>query len=508
MSNLNESLKRIIERKPELEHFVRGLPNLGKPQNGSQYSKEVNKIYNAFSLYGNELYELENDRIKGRSSRSLGGGSPMRTEAFPLCKEEVLKFILEDQLSDYPMAAGDEYSRKIISEYLEKEGFQKNDNRISEDNIIFTVSTTQAFNIIMQIIARPHDVVLMTGPNYGLFTFVPERAAGAKVEILPLSAEDDWYVNPVKLSNRIDEINEQLAKEFKNKLDYTPKVVAFLNENPHNPLGKVMNEKNKNILENIGEVCLNKGVFVIDDIIYRDLTYDRKHLAKPMGTYSKYFDNTITIAGLSKSYGMAAMRAGIVVANEIIIRGIRNYIFQTMDSSPVLQGRALAGAFNASIKRYREYDNYFKPIIQEYEYRLQLLKALVEGIDSIDDINLKQTLENEIIRYAKNDFNVTEILEGIPGVKIAEGTFPDAGFFVMLDYSELKNKESDYGRIITDEKELLKYMYEQEKIKLILGQSISWPNEEELIGRVTTALPREDLIDHFGAMNKCLRKLR
>ena len=291
-------------------------------------------------------------------------------------------------------------------------------------------------------------------------------------------------------------------------MDYTPKVVAFLNENPHNPLGKVMNEKNKNILEKIGEVCLNKGVFVIDDIIYRDLTYDREHLAKPMGTYSKYFDNTITIAGLSKSYGMAAMRAGMVVANEIIIRGIRNYIFQTMDSSPVLQGRALAGAFNASIKRYREYDNYFKPIIQEYEYRLQLLKALVEGIDSIDDINLKQTLENEIIRYAKNDFNVTEILEGIPGVKIAEGTFPDAGFFVMLDYSELKNKESDYGRIITDEKELLKYMYEQEKIKLILGQSISWPNEEELIGRVTTALPREDLIDHFGAMNKCLRKLR
>ena len=508
MSNLNESLKRIIEREPELEHFVRGLPNLGKPQNSSQYSKEVNKIYNAFSLYGNELYKLENDRIKGISSRSLGGGSPMRTEAFPLCKEEVLKIILEDQLSDYPMAAGDEYSRKIISEYLEKEGFQRNGSRISEDNIIFTVSTTQAFNLIMKIIARPHDVVLMTGPNYGLFTFVPERAAGAKVEILPLSSEDGWYVNPVKLANRIDEINEQLEKEFKNKLKYTPKVVAFLNENPHNPLGKVMNEKNCNILENIGEVCLNKDVFVIDDIIYRDLTYDREHLAKPMGTYSKYFDNTITITGLSKSYGMAAMRAGMVVANEIIIRGIRNYIFQTMDSSPVLQGRALAGAFNASIKRYREYDNYFKPIIQEYEDRLQLLKALVEGIDSINDVSLKQTLENEIIRYAKDDFNVTEILEGIPGVKIAEGTFPDAGFFVMLDYSELKNKESDYGRIITDEKELLKYMYEQEKLKLILGQSISWPNEEELIGRVTTALPREDLIDHFGAMNKCLRKLR
>ena len=41
----------------------------------------------------------------------------------------------------------------------------------------------------------------------------------------------------------------------------------------------------------------------------------------------------------------------MVVANEIIIRAIRNKIFQTMDSSPVLQGRALAGAFNASERR-------------------------------------------------------------------------------------------------------------------------------------------------------------
>lgn len=42
------------------------------------------------------------------------------------------------------------------------------------------------------------------------------------------------YVNPQKLSNRIDEINKQLEVKYKDKLDYTPKVVAFLNENPHN----------------------------------------------------------------------------------------------------------------------------------------------------------------------------------------------------------------------------------------------------------------------------------
>ena len=500
MSKLPLSLKRVVEEKPILEHFVRGLPNLGEPKSGGPYSPEVVKIYDAFELYGNELYELENERIRGRSSRSLGGGSPMKTEAFPPCKRELLEVIYEDKLSDYPMAAGDEYSRKIIVDYLKKEGFQR-DSDLSEDNIIFTLSTTQAFNIIMKIIARPYDVVLMTGPNYGLFTFTPERSAGATVEILPLSIEDNWYVNPEKLSLRIDEINQ-------GKLEYTPKVVAFLNENPHNPLGKVMNDNNCKILEKIGDVCLEKGVFVIDDLIYRDLTFDRNNLAKPMGTNAKYFDNTITITGLSKSYGLASIRAGMVVANEIIIRGIRNYIFQTMDSSPVLQGRALAGAFNSSVERYREYDNFFNPIIKEYKYRLELLKSLVEGIDTIKDINLRNEIESEIRKYAQNDFNVNELLEGIPGVNIVDGTYPESGFFVMLDYTNLKNKSSDYGRTISNEKELLKYMYEQEKIKIILGQSISWPNQEQLVGRVTTALPREDIIEHFGAMNRCLRKLR
>lgn len=507
MAEIPKSLSRVIKKSPILKSSVRGLPNLGGREDGNPFSSEVLKIYDAFELYGNDLYGLENEKIKGLSSRSLGGGSPMRTSAFRLCKEALIDVIEQDKLSDYPMAAGDEESRKIIAEYLIKEGF-KSPNGISADNIIFTVSTTQAFNIIMKIIAHPYDVVLMTGPNYGLFAFVPERAIGATVEVLPLSEEDNWYVNPNKLSLKIDEINERLKQQYDGKLEYVPKVVAFLNENPHNPLGKVMNKQNAHILEQIGEICLNKGVFVIDDIIYRDLTYDRNNLSKPMGTYLKYFDNTITITGLSKSYGLASIRSGMVVANEVIIRGIRNYIFQTMDSSPVLQGKALAGAFNASIEREIEYEKYFNPIIEEYKYRLQLLKSLVEGLDTITDAKLRNQIEQDIIKYAKDDFDLHNLLEGIPGVKIVSGTMPESGFFAMLDYTDLKNKSSDYGRIITNEKELLKYMYEQEKIKIILGQSISWPNNEQLVGRVTTALPREDLVKHFGAMNRCLRKLR
>ena len=123
MENLPISLQRVIKRESYLEHAVRGLPNLGSRPDNNSFSSEVLKIYNAFELYGNNLYQLENDRIKGLSSRSLGGGSPMKTPSFPLCKEAMVNAICEDDFSDYPMAAGDEESRKQISEYLKREGF-------------------------------------------------------------------------------------------------------------------------------------------------------------------------------------------------------------------------------------------------------------------------------------------------------------------------------------------------------------------------------------------------
>ena len=132
---------------------------------------------------------------------------------------------------------------------------------------------------------------------------------------------------------------------------------------------------------------------------------------------------------------------------------------------------------------------------------------MIEGLDSIEDKKIRDQVESDIKKHASSDFNLKELMEGIPGVHFVNKTIPESGFFALLDYTSLKGKMAD-GRIITSEIELLKYMYEQEKIKLILGQSISYPNNEQLIGRVTTALERNDIIDHVGAMNKCLRKLR
>lgn len=488
----------------DYETTHKGLPYLGEGVENGDFSGYTGRIGDAFSLLGNNLDKLKNEMNEQLPSRYLIGGDPIEYEMFPLCKEYMIECLNQGNLYSYTSAQGDEDTKKEIIEYFKKEGF-KRDKEINVNNIAFSMGTTQAFDIIIKAIGKPHDVVLMTGPTYGLFTFIPERN-GVKTEIIPLSEADNWFVDPKKLSMCIDEINDKLLKEYAGKLPYQPRVVAFLNVNPNNPIGNVMSDKQIELIKQIGEVCLKKGVFVIDDIIYRDLTFDREHLALPMATIENFFDNVITITGLSKGYGLASMRAGIILANEYIIEAIDNYIFHSMDSLPIIQQRALAGAFNATERRYKEYEDYFSKIIPMYQYRLQVLIAMVNGIESIKDEKLKIQIKEDIEKT--NPDNIDKIFGGIENVDFVNKTMAQSGFFSLLDFSKLRGKKYK-DKVIRNENDVFEYLYEQEKIKVLIGKSLAWPeNDNRLIVRVTTALNVSELILSMNAMNRCLRKLK
>ena len=137
-----------------------------------------------------------------------------------------------------------------------------------------------------------------------------------------------------------------------------------------------MGEKDIDLLTKIGEVCLNRGVFIIDDLVYRDISYDKDNLAKPIATIPGMFRNTISLFGLSKSYGLASVRAGFVVADELIIREIVNRIFQEIDSSSSLTAYSLAGAFNNTPERKQLYDEYFTELREEYDYQMTKVEQM------------------------------------------------------------------------------------------------------------------------------------
>lgn len=507
----SSAIDRLIRENPMLRERRFGLPDIGRRLDGESFNPTVQEIADAIDFYG---YEVRDDKIADVPDINLGTGNPMKCNPFPLAIKSMVDALQNNPMYFYPYTEGDDNLRKILLDYVEQEGIintmpyeyeDVDEKGLSVHNITFLPSTSIAFNLIMNIISKPGDVILVTGPNYGLFTIRAERA-GAEVEYLALDKDDNWLVNPKKLASRIDEINESLEQVYNRRKGYVPRVVAFLNMNPHNPLGTVMGEKETKLLTQISQICLDRGVFVIDDLVYRDITFDENNLAKPIASIPGMFRNTISLFGLSKSYGMASLRAGFVVADEVIIRELINRIFQTFDSSPDIVGRALVGAYNTTDERKKIYKEYFGDIRSAYIYRYDLLKVLVNGIDEIQDVETKTKLINLIEENTNDEVEAKKLLKGTPYVKFPKNWEAKAGFFAVLDFTEIKGKKFQ-GKIIETEKDLLKFFYKTARLRFLIGQSIVWPYKDELIGRISFGLEENYLINAFILIHKSIEKL-
>lgn len=516
MSNDNDipfTISNLLQEHPELKKRPDGLPYMGKRPNSQNFFDEVRKVEEAFYLYGNSDNLLDENLPSPPSEKiRLGGGSPAAFPPFAYAQRKIHEAVDYDKIHEYPLAAGSELARDEFREYLKSIGFQNNnpyqgskvdENGLCRDNVIFTSAATQGFDLILKLICKENDIVIMTAPNYGLFSFMPERN-GARVEVVHLKEENDWLLNPDDLAKKIDILNNKCNTLFKN-CKHIPKVKAFVNTNPHNPLGKVMGKQHIPLLEKIGKICRERGVFVIDDLVYRDLTFDRNNIAVPMASLPGNFQNTISLFSTSKSYGLAGIRAGAIVADETLIRGIRNSIFQTFDSISIAQVAAVVGSYNNSPERNKEYNKYFSKIIPEYKFRYNIIKAMVDGIDSIPSSKEKRNITDYIV-LLKGKTKAQALLRGIDGVSIASGTEPESGFFTLLDFTSLKNKFY-YDMKIQKESDCLKFLYCDNNIKLLPGKSIAWPKSDQIVARITFALERDELVDAMEKIKQSVGRL-
>lgn len=506
--NFSKSLDYFVENNPDTLSSFR---KLGKRRDNKPFSEDAFKIDDGYNLLFKDLSIYDNNGVpKIDEYFSVRNGNPLRMRPFPLCITSIMRVLFTRFLYVYPTSIGERKCRQKVVNYLRREGFStessSNYDGIGIDNVAFTYSTTHAYNLIINTIARNEDVIIVTGPNYGIFA-VNTEVCNARLRLIELREEDDFLINPELLGKRIDEINLELKNKFKGRLDYTPRVVAFLNLNPHNPLGKVLSKKNMDIITRLGDVCLEKGVFIIDDLIYRDLTYDQDNLAFPIASIPKYFNNTITISGLSKSYSLAGIRAGFILAPVCIVRGLEDYIFSDFDSYSVLQSYALAGAFNDSNKRYRLAKKYFGKAIKEYKYRLALLEALIYGIDYKNCQQYKKIIIRDIKKYTKDEDSLKLLFSGIPGVCIRNNTYPQSGFFALVDFTKLIGKR--YGNnVIKNDADFLTYLYQKTKINCLMGLNFSWPYPEEIVGRFNFAIEKRDLIHNLYLINRAVRGLK
>lgn len=161
---------------------------------------------------------------------------------------------------------------------------------------IITVGGSEAIDIALRAMVDPGDEVIVPQPSY--VSYEPcAILAGAKPVIIELKNENQFRLTAAELEEAITDKTKILVLPF-----------------PNNPTGAIME---KDDLEKIAKICIEKDIFVLSDEIYAELTFKNDHVS--IASIPGMKERTIVINGFSKSYAMTGWRLGYALGPEVII---------------------------------------------------------------------------------------------------------------------------------------------------------------------------------------------
>ncbi len=223
---------------------------------------------------------------------SLGVGEPDFDTPWHIREEGI--YALERGKTFYTSNAGLKDLRQEISNYITRtQGITYNPN----DEILVTVGGSEAIDIGLRAVINDGDEVIIPQPSY--VSYEPcAILAGAKPVIIDLKAENEFRLTAEELIQAI-----------------TPKTKVLILPFPNNPTGAIMERED---LEKIAKVVIEKDILVMSDEIYSALTYKDKHIS--IASIPGMKERTILINGFSKSYAMTGWRLGYACAPKELVQ--------------------------------------------------------------------------------------------------------------------------------------------------------------------------------------------
>ena len=124
----------------------------------------------------------------------------------------------------------------------------------------------------------------------------------------------------------------------------TNKTKAIIVNSPSNPVGVVLNKEE---LETIAEIAVDKGVYVLSDEVYEKFIYSGEHISiASLGAAIK--DLTIVINGASKTYAMTGWRLGFTASNSEVATVMGNIQSHTASNPNSIAQYAFLAALSKS----------------------------------------------------------------------------------------------------------------------------------------------------------------
>ena len=273
---------------------------------------------------------------------SLGVGEPDFETPWHICEEGI--YSLERGHTHYTSNSGLAELKKEVTLYLKRHyGIEYNPKK----EVFITVGGSEAIDLALRVMLCPKEEVIIPQPSY--VSYEPcAILTGGKPVIVNLKAENEFKLTPEELLDAITERTKLLVLPF-----------------PNNPTGSTMNREE---LEKIAKICIEKDIFVISDEIYSELTYgEEKHCS--IASIPGMLERTIVINGFSKSHAMTGWRLGYACGPEMIIEQmLKVHQFAIMCAPTTSQYAAVEALRNGGkdVERMRDaYDQRRRYLIKE-----------------------------------------------------------------------------------------------------------------------------------------------
>lgn len=312
-----------------------------------------------------------------------------------------------EDFSEYPDIKHDDlknlYLNRILSLNASTDTKDEPYPKLTPENLLFTVGSMEGIDILLRTFCEPNkDRICVVYPTFSAYKHWA-LIHNIEVTMIPLLGEN---------------LNTFSIKEISRE---NPKMVFICN--PNNPIGTLLKP------EVIETLCESIEGFVVVDEAYMEFA-DQKSSLFHLNKYK----NLIVLRTLSKAWGLAGVRCGIILADKLIIHSLR-YIQLPFGFSSPTQALVQKCLFNpnkifASWKRIKKNR---QDLIKELS-TLKIVKRVFKSETNFITLILKDS--NKVMNLLKDHkIHVLDNSINIPhSIRISLGTEDQNRKFMNVIY--------------------------------------------------------------------------
>jgi len=355
-------------------------------------------------------------KAEGRDIVGFGAGEPdFDTPDF--IKEAAIQAI-KSGFTKYTPSTGIPELKSLISEKFKKD----NSLNYAPNQIVVSCGAKHSiFNALMALV-NPGDEVIIPSPYWVSYPEMVYLCEGAPVFIKTLP-QNNFKIQSSGLAKLI-----------------TPKTKILILNSPSNPTGCVYNKQE---LEEIAKLCVEKNIFVISDEIYEKIIFDNLKHVSIASLNKDIYELTVTVNGLSKSYSMTGWRIGYLGAAPEISEAISRLQDHSTSNPVSISQKAAVAALSAS-------DEFCAKMRIEFEKRRNYLISRIKNIKGLSFVKPEGAF------YIFCDISRTGIDSGVFAARLLEeegvAVIPGEGFgrndFIRISFAtSLEQLEKGLDRI-------------------------------------------------------------